>query len=194
MLRPPIVAVTITIGSDAIIAIHVISVVGMDVRASIPPVVPVRMPVVRMAMIAVVIDVQAVRVPTDRESRRNTPEKTIVEGIPCRIRVIVNRVWPGVVVINRTWLIHDDTFGFIVRNVNHVVRDWRDLNYAIILRNGLVVVALQISSGIGTVTESFDCSDNCRLLSDHGFTKTPGPVKIVGHHLDDFGIVAQRND
>jgi len=194
VLRPPIVAVTITIGSDAIIAIHVISVVGMDVWASIPPVVPVRMPIVRMAMIAVVIDVQAVRVPTDRECRRNTPEKTIVKRIPCRIRIVVNRVWPGVVVINRTWLIHDDTFGFIVRNVDDVFLDWRDLNYAIFLRNGLVVVALQISSGICAVTEPFDCSDNCRLLSDHGLTKTPGPVKIVSHHLDDFGIVAQRYD
>lgn len=194
MLRPPIVPVTIMIACDVIIVIHVITVVGMNVWASIPPVVPVRMSVVRMTIIAVVINVQPVRVPADGKSRRNTPEEAMVECISGRIRVVVNRVRPGVVVINRTWLIHDDTLGFIVRNVNYVLLDWRDLNYAVFLRNGLVLVALQVSSCVGAVTESFDRSDNCGLLSDHGFTKTPGPVKVVSHHLDDFRIVAQRND
>ena len=65
MLRPPIVAVTVTVACDVIIVIHVIIVVGMDVWASIPPVIPVRMSVVRMTIIAVVINVQAVCVPTD---------------------------------------------------------------------------------------------------------------------------------
>ena len=81
MLRPPIVAVTVTVARDVIISIHVIIVVGIDVRASIPPVVVVRMSVVRMTMIAVVINVQPVGVPADGKSRRNTPEKAMVECI-----------------------------------------------------------------------------------------------------------------
>jgi hypothetical protein len=62
------ITVTIAIGDKAIIVTRVIAIVDVDARAAIPPAVPIRMPVVRMAMIAVVINVQAVCVPADRES------------------------------------------------------------------------------------------------------------------------------
>jgi hypothetical protein len=62
------ITVTITIVDDAIMVVHVITIVDVDARATVPPVVPVRMSVVRMAMIAVMKDVQTIGVPADRES------------------------------------------------------------------------------------------------------------------------------
>lgn len=74
------ITVTKAIGDDTIIVIpaisvipaiivtRVIGIVGSDARAAIPPAIPIRASVIRMAIIAVVINIQAVRVPADRES------------------------------------------------------------------------------------------------------------------------------
>ncbi len=74
------IAVTIAIGDVAIIVTPAISVipaiivtcviriVGSDARAAIPPAIPIRASVIRMAIIAAVINIQAVCVPADRES------------------------------------------------------------------------------------------------------------------------------
>jgi hypothetical protein len=110
--------------------------------------------------------------------------------MPRRIWVVINRVWSRVIVVNRARLIHDNALGFIVRHVNDIFFNRCDLNNAIFLHNGLVAVTLEVSSRIGAIAETLDRGDDGRLLSYHRLSKTPGPVEIVGHHLDNFRIVA----
>ena len=111
-----------------------------------------------------------------------------------RIRVVVHRVRIRVIVINRPRLIDDDLFWLVIGHINHIILGWRDVDRTFLLRHQLVVVALEIACGIGAVPKLLDCRNNVGLLSHDGLTKTPGPVKIVCHHLDDFRIVAQRDD
>ncbi len=108
----------------------------------VPPVIPIGMTVIRVSAITVVVDMQAIRMPTDRECRRHAPEETTVEVVAGRIRIVINRVSMWMVVISRTRLVNHDARRFVVRNLNYVFRDRCDLNVAFIVRNGLIGVTL----------------------------------------------------
>ena len=72
--------------------VYVGGVVNINRRAAIPPVVVVRAAVVRMSVIAVVVNVETVRHPADRECGGNTPEIAMVKIMAGCIRVVVDRV------------------------------------------------------------------------------------------------------
>ena len=63
-LRIPIVTAAVSVVVVmAVVVMSVMIVVNIDRRASIPPMVPVRMSIIWMAVVAVVINVQRIRVP-----------------------------------------------------------------------------------------------------------------------------------
>ena len=94
--------------------------------------------VVRVAVVAVVHDVNTVRQPTHGESRCNAPEKTTVEGVRVRIRIVINRICLRVVIINRARLIDDDVFGLVIGYVYYVFLDRRNFDRAFIVSDRLV--------------------------------------------------------
>ena len=83
------------------VVVIVVIVVHVNAGLAIPVVVIVRMAVVRMAVITVVVNVQIVREPADRKRSGYAPEKTVVECVARRIRIIVNRVRIWIVVVRR---------------------------------------------------------------------------------------------
>ena len=151
-----------------------------------------------MTIEAVVIDVQVMRVPPDREGRRHTPEprivEMIVERVPRGVGVVVHRVGARIVVIDRARLVDDHFLGLVVRHVDDVFLHRGDRNSARLLGDELVVVRLQIAGGVGAVAEIFDGGDDIGLLADNCFAQAPGPVEILVEHLDDFRVVEQCDD
>ena len=77
-IRTPIVTAT-TVVSGVIVV--VIIVMRINVMAAIAMMIPVRVTVIRMAIIAVVVDIQAVGVPANGECCGHTPEESVIERI-----------------------------------------------------------------------------------------------------------------
>ena len=193
MSRMPAVALVVVVDRDAR-TIHVRRVVGIDRRPAIPPVVVVTVPVVGVAVITVVIDVQAVRKPADRESRRHAPEKAVVEVVVRRVGVVVHGVGTRIVVVDRPRLVNNDTFGLVIRHVYDVVGNRRNLDDAVVARHLLVVVAFQVAGGVGAVAKFLDGTHHVFLLRDDGFAEAPGPVDVFVEELHDLRIVEQGDD
>jgi len=57
-------------------------------------------------------------VPADRESRRHAPEITGPKAVVDRIRIVIDRVGVGIIVINPTRLINNHFLRLIIRNVD----------------------------------------------------------------------------
>ena len=145
-------------------------------------------------MIAVMDYMHAVRQPADGKRGRNAPEEAAVECIADRVRVVVNGVCPGVVVIHRPRLVHDDALRFIVRHVDNVVLDRRDLDAAVATCHRLVRVTLQVTGCVRTIAKTFYRADHVGLLGDHGFTQAPGPVQVLIEQFNYLRIIEQRDD
>ena len=124
----PAVAIAITVIRYIGVICHVHVVVRINVRTAIPPVIPIRVAVVGMAVVALVINVQMMMVPADRKSRCHTPKEIVVKAVVLRIRVVVNGVGPWIVVVHRLRLVNDNALRLIIRHVNDVFLDWRNLN------------------------------------------------------------------
>ncbi len=132
--------------------------------------------------------------PPDMECRRDSPEVTQVKSVAQRVRVVVHRVGPRVVVIHRPRLIDDDALRLVVGHVDNVFLRRRNLDYAVIVGDDLKLVTLQITGRVGTITECFDGLNHVRLLGDDCLAKPEGPVEIVIQHLEHLGIVRQCDD
>ena len=98
----PVVAMSRVMARIAVaVVMIVVTVVHVNARLAIPVVIPIRMAVVRVAVITVVVNVQIVREPADRKCSRYTPEIAVVECVTGRIRIIVDRVRIRIVVVRR---------------------------------------------------------------------------------------------
>ena len=124
----PAVAIAITVIRYIGVISHVHVVVRINVRTAIRPVIPIRVAVVGMPIVAMVINVQMMMVPADRKSRCHTPKEIVVKAVVLRIRVVVNGVGPWIVVVHRLRLVNDNALRLIIRHVNDVFLDWRNLN------------------------------------------------------------------
>lgn len=156
------------------------------------------MSVVRVTVKAVMEYIQVVRLPADRERSCHTPKvivmEMIVERVIRRIRVVINRVCARVVIVDRTRLIHDDLLRLVVRNINNIILDGRYLDRALVLGDKLVVIALQVASGIRPVAETLDGRYNVGLLRYNSLAKSPRPIEILIKEFDNLGIVEQCDD
>jgi hypothetical protein len=121
---------------------RVVVIVHMHGRATVRPAAPVTAPVIRVTVVAVVEHVDAIRHPAKRVSRGYAPEETAIERVIERvmiwIRVVVDRVGPRIIVVDRAWLVNDHALGFVVGHIDYVVFDRRDFDCPLIVRNGLV--------------------------------------------------------
>ena len=147
-----------------------------------------------MAAVAVVVDVQAVGDPADRECRRDTPEETAIEIVVRRVGIVVNGIRARIIVVHRTRLVDDHALGFVIGHVNDVVGNRRYLDDAVVAFHVLVVVATQVAGRIGSVAESLDRAYDVFLLGNYGFAESPRPVDVIVHELDDLGVIEQCDD
>ncbi len=98
----PVIAMSRVMARMAVaVALIVMTVVHVNAGLAIPVVMPVRMAVVRVAVITVVVNVQIVREPANRKCSRYAPEKTVVECVARRVRIVVNRVRIRILVVRR---------------------------------------------------------------------------------------------
>src|SRR5690606_3911029 len=107
----------------------------------------VAMPVVRMADVQVMVRVQMVRVPTDRESGRYTPEVTGPERIRGRRGVVLDRIGPRVVPDRRVVMVMmgGHLARLVVRHVDDLRVRRRDSDRARVLGNHHALVAGEIT-------------------------------------------------
>ena len=147
-----------------------------------------------MAAITVVIHVQAVRDPANCERGRHSPEKTTIEVVVRRVGIVIDGISARVVIISGSGLIHDHALRLVVRHVNDVVGDRRDLDDAVMAFDVLVVVAAQVAGGVSSVAEAFYGAHDIFLLRDHGFAEPPCPVHVFVHESDDLRVVEKRDD
>ena len=126
-------------------------------RTAIPPATVVMMAVVRMVVITVVIDMDAVGQPADGKGRSDAPEKTmvkiVVKIVTVRVRIVINRVGPRVIIVYGSRLIHDDTLRLVVRDVDNVFLNGRDFDHTFGFGDILMFITAQIARSIGAVAE-----------------------------------------
>ena len=126
-------------------------------RTAIPPAIVVMIAVVRMAAIAPVIDMEAVGQPANGKGCSDAPEKTmvkiVVKIVTVRVRIVINRVGPRVVVVDGSRLIHDDTLRLVVRDVDNVFLNGGDFDYTFGFGDILMFITAQIARSIGAVAE-----------------------------------------
>ncbi len=152
-------------------------------------------PVVRVAPVARVVNVQVVVRPADRERGGHAPEVTGTKAVADRVRVVVHRVGIRVIVVNAARLVDKDLGRLVVGHIDDFLVDRHDLEHAlIVIADFLVVVGLQVAGRIGAIAETLDGGDDVVLLAEHSFAETPGPVDLFVHHADDVRIIEQGND
>ncbi len=187
------IAITITVCGGVAIVIHIPRVVDIDARSPVVVAVVI-VAVVRMAPIGGMVDVQVVIRPADRKGRRYAPKVVGMKTIAGRVRIVVDRIRIWVVVIDRTRLINHDLGRFVIRHINDFLADRYDLDDTIIIRNGLILIGLEIAGSVGSIPKSLDCSNHVSLLTNNGVTESPGPVDILIHHLNDIRVIQQGDD
>ncbi len=98
----PVIAMSRVVARVAVAAVViVVIVVHVNAGLAIPVIVIIRMAVIRVAVITVVVNVQIVREPADRKCSGYTPEKSVVECVARRVRIVVNGIRIGIVVVRR---------------------------------------------------------------------------------------------
>ena len=126
-------------------------------RTAIPPATVVMMAVVRMVVITVVIDMDAVGQPADGKGRSDAPEKTVmklvVKIVTVRVRIVINGVGLRVIVVHGSRLIHDDALRLVVRDVDNVFLNGGDFDYTFGFSDILMFITAQIARSIGAVAE-----------------------------------------
>ena len=65
-----------------------------------------------------------------------------------RIRVVIDRVRLWIVVINASRLIDDHLFGLVIGHVNDFIVNRINLDDAIVIGDGLVLVGFQVAGGV----------------------------------------------
>ena len=194
-MRLPVITVAVPIArAIVVVTIVVIVVVRINAGLPVPIIVAIRMAVIRVAMITVVIDVQAVAKPANRKCGSYSPKESVTERVAIGVGIVVDRIRLRIVVVGRRWLIHNDTLGLVIGHVNHIFFDRCYFYYAIILRNGLVRIGLQISRCVRLIAKRLDCGDDIRLLGNDSLAKTPCLIEIFGQQLNDLRIVDQRDN
>ncbi len=194
-MRTPVITVAVTIARVIVVmTIVVIVVVRINAGLTVPIVMAVRIAVIWVVVIAVVIDVQAVAEPANSKRCGNAPKESAIERMSVSVWVVVNGIRSRVVVIGRSRLIYNDALGLVVGHVDHIIFDRCYFYDSIVLRHGLVRIALQISCYVGLVTKRLNRSDNVRLLRYDGLAETPCLVEILGQQLNGFWIVDQSDN
>src|SRR5690606_25732196 len=102
------------------------------------------MPVERVMRMQMMVDMHVVRVPADHERRRDAEEKAEMEMVVRRIRVVIDRIRPRVVV-NRHVVMHDDMPRLVVRHVDDlgIRRPYADRVVALV--DDEPIVALEVA-------------------------------------------------
>ena len=95
--------------------------------------------------------------------------------------------------VDRSRLVVDDAFRFVVRHVDHVVLDRRDFDAAIVTCDRLPRVAFQVSGRVCAVAKALDRTDDVGLLCNDGLAETPRPVEIFIQQSHDLRVVQQRD-
>ncbi len=152
----PTVPITVAVVRNVVVFSYVDIVIHVNVRTTVP-VIPIGVTVIRMPVKAVVICIQIMVMPADRIRGCYSPEITVVEIVTRRIRVVIDRVRTRVVEIDRSRLINDDARWFVIGYVYNVFLYGRNANRAVLLRDKLVVIAFQITSGVGAIAKQLDC-------------------------------------
>ena len=150
--------------------------------------------VIRVTCITVIMKMHPICQPADRVGRGDAPKEPGRKSIVGRIRVVIDRVWLRVIVIDRPGLVDDNPARFIVRHVDNFRIDRRYFDHIVDLADGLPIIGLQVSCRHRTATKRLDSIEHRRLLIDNGFTEIPCPVEIFVQQSDDFRIVQQRDD
>ena len=70
-----------------------------------------------------------------------------------RIRVVINRVRLRIVVINASRLIDDYFFGLVIRDIDDLFIYRINLDDAIVIGDGLVIVRFQVAGGISAIAK-----------------------------------------
>ena len=193
-LRAPVVAVAVTVVPVTMAVVHIVVVEMTQARSPVVMVIVIMTSVIRVTPETVVIHMQVVGQPADREGCRHAPEITRVKRVSIRVGVVIKRIGMRIIVVHGPRLINDDAFRLVVRNVNDVLVRRRDLDHAIFIADGLTIVSLQIAGCVGYVTEPLDGGNDVRLLSNHSLSEPPGPVDILIHEFDDLRVVQECGD
>ena len=133
---PPIVTVTVPV-IHVIVVTVIIIVMHVNTGAAIPIVIPVIAAMIRVAVVAVMMDVQTVSKPPHSKRSRYAPEETTVERVAVRIGVVVNRIGAWIIVIHGSRLVHDYLLRLIIGHVNYVLFNRRDFDDTVVLGNRL---------------------------------------------------------
>ena len=150
--RPPVVAIAVVIRRRPIAVMYVPAVVDGNTRT--PIVVTVIMTaVIRMAPVTRVMHLQVMIWPADRKCGCDAPKITGGKGIAVRIRVVINRVRMRIIVINASWLIDDDFFRLVIRDVDDLIIYRIDLDDAIVIGDSLAFVRFQVTRGISAIAK-----------------------------------------
>jgi hypothetical protein len=172
----------------------IVAVVVTQARSPVVMVIVILASVIRMTPVTVVIHMQVVGQPADREGCRHAPEVTGVKRVTIRVGVVINRIGMRIIVVYGPWLVNNDAIRLVIGNVNNLLVRRRNLDHAILIADGLTIVSLQVAGCIGHVTESLDGGNDVRLLSNDSFSEPPGPVDILVQEFDDFRVVEECGD
>jgi hypothetical protein len=116
---------------------------------------------------------------TDRRTYEHAREKGRSRGVVDRTRsCVIDR---GRCVDNGGWLVG--------RYVNDLRIGRHNFDHFLFHYDDLLVIGFQIADGLGLSAELLDGAHDIFLLVDHGVTQFLGPVEVLVHHIDDFGIV-----
>ena len=121
---------------------------------------------------------------------RGAPDDAPGERGTGRIRVVVRRVWSGVVAPVRH-PVGDDSRRVVLRHVDHLRIRRLDVDDLLLDPHDLLVVRLEVARALGLATERLHGLDHGALVRDDRLAERGGPVEVVTHLLDDVGIVQQ---
>ena len=96
--------------------------------------------------------------------------------------------------INRPALINDDFARLVIRDVDDFGIRGADFDRAVRFGDDLAVVGAKITGRECAAAERLGGREHGGLVRQHGFAEFPGPIEVLVHHLDDLGIVQQRDD
>lgn len=147
-----------------------------------------------MQAMAVMVQMQMMRVPSDREIRGHAPEETRRPEVTRGVGVVVERIGDRVVTVNRPRLVDDNLGRLIDRDIDDLGVGRPDLDDVAVIGNDLPVVGAEIAGEQSAAPEVLRRSEHGRLVGQHGFAERPGPVDIVVHQAQDLGVVEQRDD
>jgi hypothetical protein len=192
--RAPYVAISFAISVMIPVPVAIVVDVDVDTRTAVIVMIMVVVPEIRVAIITMVIHMKVVAIPAEVVNAGDTPEKRAEKGVSDGVRVVIHRICPRVIVVNRLNLVHDNLLRLVVGHVNNIVINRIDFDNAVVVTDNLVFIRFQVARSIGAVAKAFDGGNRVRLLVYKCLAQLPGPVQILIEEPNDLGIIEQGND